>query len=358
MSTTELHQQVRERFGVEAADDRVVALGAAGALCLLASAVAFLIGSSFTALPIVGFLLTVTYGLYDYQAETAKALSFLATIGTGTILALITVYLIVEALPAIRYMGADMFTYTSEPMWRTRGEEVYSLVPMIWGTLVTTILAMLIAGPLGVAGALFISEIAPDAVREIVKPAIETLAGIPSIVYGFIGFTILNDYMMENLELPTSGSLVIVGVVVGLMSLPTVVSVAEDAISSVPESMKSGSLALGTTDWQTIKSITIPAAFSGVSAAVLLGVGRAVGETMAATVILGHAQRLPDPLYDVFGNTETLTSLIASQYGVASSTHMNALFAAGVVLFVSVTALSIASQYVENRMQHQLQGES
>ncbi|RZV11037.1 phosphate ABC transporter membrane protein 1 (PhoT family) [Natrinema hispanicum] len=358
MSTTELHQQLKDRFGVEASDDRVVTAGAAGALCLVATTILFLLGSQFTAIPLVGFLFTVGYGLWNHQATTAKALTFLATIATGAILALITVYLIIEALPAMREMGLAMFTETSAPMWRTRGEEVYSLVPMMWGTLVTTILAMLIAGPLGVAGALFISEIAPDAVREIVKPAVETLAGIPSIVYGFIGFTILNDYMMENLELPTSGSLVIVGLVVGLMSLPTVVSVAEDAIASVPESMKSGSLALGTTDWQTIKSITIPAAFSGVSAAVLLGVGRAVGETMAATVILGHAQRLPDPLYDVFGNTETLTSLIASQYGVASGTHMSALFAAGVVLFVSVTVLSIGSQYIERRMKHQLQGES
>ena len=358
MSTTEIHRQLKDRFGVETTDDRLVALATAGALCLLGAAVAFLIGSPFTALPLMGFLLTVAYGLYEYQAATAKALAFLATIGAGAILALITIYLIVEALPAIRFMGVEMFTHTSQPMWRIRGEEIYSLVPMMWGTLVTTVLAMLIAGPLGVAGALFISEIAPDAVREVVKPAVETLAGIPSIVYGFIGFTILNGYMMENLELPTSGSLVIVGLVVGLMSLPTVVSVAEDAISSVPESMKSGSLALGTTDWQTTKSITLPAAFSGVSAAVLLGVGRAVGETMAATVILGHAQRLPDPLYDVFGNTETLTSLIASQYGNASGTHMSALFAAGVVLFVSVTVLSIASQYIERRMKHQLQGES
>ncbi|WP_375142017.1 phosphate ABC transporter permease subunit PstC [Natronoarchaeum rubrum] len=358
MSISGPHQQLKDRFGVETADDSVVAAAAAGGLCLVATAGMFLLGSQLTAIPLAGFLFTVGYGLFVHQAQTAKALSFLATIATGAVLALISVYLIIEALPAIREMGLGMFTKASEPMWRTRGEEVYSLVPMMWGTLVTTILAMLIAGPLGVAGALFISEIAPDAVREIVKPAVETLAGIPSIVYGFIGFTILNDYMMANMDLPTSGSLVIVGLVVGLMALPTVVSVAEDAISSVPESMKSGSLALGTTDWQTIKSITIPTAFSGVSAAVLLGVGRAVGETMAATVILGHAQRLPEPLYDVFGNTETLTSLIASQYGVASSTHMSALFAAGVVLFVSVTALSIASQYVENRMQHQLQGDS
>jgi phosphate transport system permease protein len=149
-------------------------------------------------------------------------------------------------------------------------------------------------------------------------------------------------------------------VVIGVMALPTVVSVAEDAIDAVPDSIKDGSAALGATGWQTITDVTLPAAFSGVSAAVLLGVGRAVGETMAATVMLTHSGGLPDPLYDVFGplGQETLTSLIASQYGVAEGLHMNALFAAGVVLFVTVMTISVASQYIESRMQEKLGGES
>jgi phosphate transport system permease protein len=134
--------------------------------------------------------------------------------------------------------------------------------------------------------------------------------------------------------------------------------VAEDALTSVPNSMKDGSLALGATDWQTIKGITMPASFSGVSAAVLLGVGRAVGETMAATVILSNVVRLPEPLYNVFGNTISLTSLIASQYGNADGMHMQALFAAGVVLFVSVMLLSIVSQTIEARMKQKLEGQA
>ncbi|MFC6836964.1 phosphate ABC transporter permease subunit PstC [Halomarina ordinaria] len=350
------------------AGDGALATGAIGALCLVAAFAAFMLNSTFTVLPVVGFVVVVGYGWVAHQAETARALTFLATVSTVLVLALITVFLVLEAIPAFALMGVEMFSLGTpvrlfgvtvlpgvETFWST-SQDVYALTPMIWGTLLTTFLAMLIAGPLGIAGALFISEIAPPAVREVVKPGIEILAGIPSIVYGFLGYVVINSYMMTNFALPSFGSLFVVGIVIGLMSLPTVVSVAEDAISSVPSPVKDGSLAMGATDWQTMKSITLPAAFSGVSAAVLLGVGRAAGETMAATVILGHTQALPEPLYDVFGNTETLTSLIAGQYGNATGPHMSALFAAGVVLFVSVLVLSIGSQLIEARMQHQFGG--
>jgi phosphate transport system permease protein len=227
---------------------------------------------------------------------------------------------------------------------------------MMWGTFLTTVIATVVAAPLGVAGAVFISELAPGWAREIIKPAVEMLAGIPSIVYGFIGFQMLNPYFMSELGVPDFASFFVAGVVIGLMALPTVVSVAEDAISSVPGPMKDGAEALGATEWQTTTSVTIPAAFSGVSAGVLLGVGRAIGETMAATVILGNVVTLPEPMTDVFGNGITLTSLIASQYGNASGLHLSALFAAGVVLFITVMALSIGSQLIERRMQRKLGG--
>jgi phosphate transport system permease protein len=140
------------------------------------------------------------------------------------------------------------------------------------------------------------------------------------------------------------------------MALPTVVSVAEDALTSVPSVMKDGSLALGATDWQSMTSITLPAAFSGVSAAVLLGVGRAIGETMAATVMLAGVPRISEPLVNVFYGYETLTSLIARGYGSANGVHESALFAAGVVLFVTVLCLSLGSQYIEARMRRRLGG--
>jgi phosphate transport system permease protein len=248
-----------------------------------------------------------------------------------------------------------MFTETTwEPVSQPHR---FSLVPMIHGTVMVTLIATLVAGPLGVAAALFISEIAPPMVRETVKPAVEILAGIPSIVYGFIGFTILSPWASDQFDVVGQGTYLFVGIVVGLMALPTVVSVAEDALNSVPESMKSGSLALGTTDWQTMTTITLPAAFSGVSAAVLLGVGRAIGETMAATVMLRNSPAIPEKVYNVFYGYETLTSLIASRYGTAHGNHMNALFAAGVVLFITVMFLSVGSQLIEARMRRKLGGD-
>ncbi|MFB6143419.1 MAG: phosphate ABC transporter permease subunit PstC [Halorientalis sp.] len=330
-------------------------VGGLGGATILATLVAFLAAPALTGFPLLAFLAVVGYGWYAYRESTARFLSFLTTASTVVILGLITVYLLVRSVPAFRTMGLDILLRTREPLWSTSAD-VYSLVPMMWGTLVTTLIAMLIAGPLGVAGAIFLSEIAPGWAREVTKPAIEILAGIPSIVYGFLGFVVLNDYLMQELSVPNYGSYVAVGLVIGLMALPTVVSVAEDALASIPDAMKDGALALGTTDWQTTTSVTLPAGFSGVSAAVLLGVGRVVGETMAATVILGNITELPDPLTDVFANKITLTSLIASQYGNASGLHMSALFAAGVVLFVTVLFLSVGSQLVEAHMQRKLGG--
>ncbi|QSG11046.1 ABC-type phosphate transport system, permease component [Halapricum desulfuricans] len=330
------------------------------AISAVAGSLVFLAFVSVFALPqatiylLGGFVAVTAYGWVTDREQTAKFLFLLMTVSTVLILGLITIYLLVESVPAFSTVGLDLFVQTQ---WSS-GEQVYTLVPMIWGTFVTTIIAMFVAGPLGLAGAIFLSEIAPGWAREITKPAIEVMAGIPSIVYGFLGYIVFSKFLMRGsvLELPQLGSLFAVGIVIGLMALPTVVSVAEDALTAVPDSMRDGSHALGVTDWQTTNSVTLPAAFSGVSAAVILGVGRVVGETMAATVILANVTRLPDPLTDVFGNTITLTSLIANQHGTASGLQLSVLFAAGVVLFITVISLSIGSQYIEARMQRKLGG--
>ncbi|MEZ3143986.1 phosphate ABC transporter permease subunit PstC [Halobaculum sp. MBLA0143] len=361
MATTEIGRRIAD---VDVTD-RGAVLQAVGGLSLVATLVLFLLNSSLTAVPLLVTVSTVVYGWGRHQATTARALTFVATVSTVLVLGLIAVFVFVESIPAARAMsdtvlgvsvpGLGMLTKTSEPFWAAR-DKVFSMVPMIYGTVVTTLLAVSIAGPLGIAGALFIAEIAPDWAREVVKPGVEILAGIPSIVYGFIGFVVINQYTFDVLG-TSYGSLFSVGLVIGLMSLPTVVTVAEDAIDSVPDSMKSGSLAVGATDWQTMKSVTLPAAFSGITAAVLLGVGRALGETMAATVMLGHSQNLPAPLYDVFFNGETLTSVIASQYGNATETQLSALYGAGVILFATVAVISVVSQLVEWRMKRNLEGD-
>jgi phosphate transport system permease protein len=336
------------------------------AVSLLAAFVGFLLVSSLTVVPFIVFLAASGYGWLRHQEETALILTLTTTVSTLLILGLIIVFIFLESIPVVQYESATVFGVTVpglrmfiETRWDAVSSPVrYSMVPMIHGTVMVTIIATAVAAPLGVAAALFLSEIAPAVVREFVKPGVEILAGIPSIVYGFIGFTVLSPWASDQFDLTGQGTYLFVGVVVGLMALPTVVSVAEDALSSVPESMKSGSLAVGTTDWQTMTSITLPAAFSGVSAAVLLGVGRAIGETMAATVMLRGVPRLTEPLVNVFYGQETLTSLIARNYGEADGLQLDALFIAGVILFVTVLFISIGAQYIEWRMRRKLGGEA
>ncbi|WP_458189519.1 phosphate ABC transporter permease subunit PstC [Haladaptatus sp. NG-WS-4] len=336
-------------------DDGALLLWGLGTFVLFAAFGSFLNQSRWTAVLVLVFVVVAVVGWYTYQPETARGLTFLATILTVMVLGLIITFILIEALPVMREMGLDLVLKTDPPLW---GSGTFSLTPMIFGTLVTTAIATLIAAPLGMAGALFLSEIAPRAVREVVKPGIEMMAGIPSITYGFIGFVIINDYFYRELSTPTIGNLFTVGTMIGIMALPTIVTVAEDALSTVPESMKSGSLAIGSTDWQTMKSVTIPAAFSGISAAILLGVGRAMGETMAATVMITHNKNgFPSPLYDVFGSKgETLTTVIAFEAGNAQGTHLSALFAGGVILFLTVFVMSVGAQYIETQMKRKLGG--
>lgn len=332
-------------------------LATAQILLSIGAFVGFVVQSVWTSTFLYGFLLAVGAGWVVRQALTAKIVTFLMTAATLSTLGLIAVFLVLEAIPAFRHVGLDLISPFGSNEWSS-SQGQFSLVPMIWGTMVTTAVAILVAAPFGVAGALFISDIAPDWLREIVKPAVELLAGIPSIVYGFIGFTVINPYVSNLLSI-SPGAMFAIGLVIGFMALPTVVSVAEDALSAVPESMKDGSMAMGATDWQTMKSVSIPTAFSGISAAVLLGIGRAIGETMAATVMISHSRRLFEPKpYNAFDSTETLTTFIAASYGHVTPGQLfwSALFAAGVLLMVIVTGLGIVSELVERRMHRKLRG--
>ncbi|NLV13491.1 phosphate ABC transporter permease subunit PstC [Haloarcula argentinensis] len=360
------HRRIRQaRRFVDRTETGALVTVSVMSAALLAALAGFLAVSSLTIAPFALFLITAGYGWLRHQELTARALTLAMTASTLLILGLIIVFIFQASMPVLSYESIRVFGIEVpglrmflETRWDAVSDPVrYSMVPMIHGTLVVTVIATVVAAPLGVAAALFLSEIAPPAVRDIVKPGVEILAGIPSIIYGFIGFTLLSPWASRQFQTTGQGTYLFVGIVVGLMALPTVVSVAEDALSSVPESMKSGSLAVGTTDWQTMTSITLPAAFSGVSAAVILGVGRAIGETMAATVMLRGVPRLTDPLINVFYGQETLTSLIARNYGEADGLQMDALFVAGTILFVTVLIISIGSQYIEWRMRKKLGGE-
>ena len=347
-------------LGRDASDGAVVAVGAS-ALTLAATVLAFLFQPGI-ALPILGAFVFVTLlGWVTYQAEVARLLTLVATVLTVLTVGFITYYLFASAYPAFREHGLGLLLIPiqgGEVRWFFWLENVLPTAATYWNPLsgAYSLIAGAIAGPLGVFGALFIAEVASDGLREVIKPGVEVLAGIPSIVYGFIGFQVLNGFIQTNF-LDDGASFLIAGVVVGIMALPTVVSVGEDALSSVPGAMSDGSVAMGATEWQTMKSISIPAAFSGISAGIILGLGRAIGETMAVAAIMAAGTQFANPLYDIFDANVTLTSLIATQYGSASESTIDVLFVAGVMLFVIVAGMSIVSQYIEQQMQAKLQGQ-
>ncbi len=224
----------------------------------------------------------------------------------------------------------------------------FGILPLILGSLYVTFGATLISVPIGVASAVYISEIASSRVREVLKSGIELLAAIPSVVLGFIGITTLVPFMRNALNLPTgltafSGSLML-----AFMAMPTIVSIAEDAITAVPKKYKEAALALGATHWQAIWRVVLRAASSGIVAAIMLGIGRVIGETMAVMMVTGNASRMPTSL---FLPVRTLTATVAAEMGetVQGSAHYHALFAIGIVLFVITFIINLIADWAVHR---------
>jgi phosphate transport system permease protein len=222
------------------------------------------------------------------------------------------------------------------------------ILSLIVGSLVVTIGAILVALPFGLAGAIYLSEVAHPAIRAVLKPAIEILAGIPSVVFGFFGLVVLVPFIQRMFHL-TVGETALAGIIMlAIMSLPTVISISEDALSAVPHSYREASLALGATRWQTIVKIVVPAGLSGVTAAAMLGVGRAVGETMTVLMVTGNAAQIP---HSLLVPVRTLTATIAAELGEApqGGLHYEALFAIGIVLFVITFLINLVADLVNAR---------
>lgn len=224
-------------------------------------------------------------------------------------------------------------------------EAYYGLLPLIGGSLLVTLGAILIATPVGIGTALFIAEVAPRWVREILKPLVEVLAGIPSVVLGFIGILSFSPFLRQSLDLPTGLTALSGSILLGIIAIPTIVSVAEDALDAVPRSYRDAALALGVTQWQTIWHVTLPAARSGVLTAIMLGIGRAIGETMAVMMVTGNAPVLPTGLSDLFSPVRTMTATIAAEMGevATGSTHYHVLFFVGIVLFLISLIINISA---------------
>lgn len=283
-----------------------------------------------------------------YEKFIEKLILLSAVVATISV-ALITVFIFQSGLPVLVDYG--VFDFIFGTTWSpTNGS--YGILPLIIGTLSVTLGALVIGVPTGMACAIFLSEILPRKSAKAFKSAIELLAGIPSVVYGFFGLVvivpairnyILPIYRIFNPEATATGFSILAGaIILAIMILPTIVSISENSISAVPKEFKEASLALGANKMETIVRVLIPAAKSGILSSVILGMGRAIGETMAVLLITGNMAKIPGSFMDPVA---TLTGTIAMEMGYASPTHQQALFAVGIILFIIIMLLNIIAQF-------------
>ncbi len=271
------------------------------------------------------------------------------TVGISAIILVVMIFffLIREGVPAFfRVPPATLISTRWYPI-----EDYFGLLPLIVGSLLITVGAAAIALPLGLATAIFIAEIAPAWVREFLKPFVEVLAGIPSVVIGFMGMIVLAPVIRTTLDIPT-GLTAFTGVILlAWMSLPTIVSVVEDVLDAVPKTYRDAGLALGLTKWQTIWRIVIPAGRTGILTALMLGVGRAIGETMTVMMVTGNAPQIPLGLSGFFEPVRTMTATIAAEMGEVAqgSLHYHVLFAVGLTLFVITFLINLMAAMVAFR---------
>lgn len=257
---------------------------------------------------------------------------------------MIFIFLFREGSPALVEIPlSNLFSERWYPI-----EDYFGILPLIGGTLVVTVGAALVSIPMGLATAIFIAEIAPRWAREILKPLVEILGGLPSVLLGFLGILVIAPFIRETFNLPTGLSALTGALILGGMAVPTIVSVAEDALDAVPHTYRDAALAMGATEWQTIWRVTLPAARSGVLTAIMLGIGRAIGETMTVMMVTGNAPVLPTGITALFRPARTMTATIAAEMGEVAngSVHYHALFFIGIVLFLISLSVNLAAASV------------
>lgn len=267
-----------------------------------------------------------TETLIEKLLWVCAAISILAII-------LITLFIFVRGIPLIMKIGPN-FIFQME--WNPT-KNGFGILPMIAGSLAVTFASLLWAVPVGVIAAVYLAEIAPQKFSRLVSNMVELLAGIPSVVYGFFGLIVIVPYIRNYLG--GNGLSILAGaIVLGIMILPTIITISRDSISTVPKEYKEGSLALGATHYQTIGRVIIPAARSGIITSIILGMGRAIGETMAVVMVTGNSTIFPDGL---LSPVRTMTSTIVLEMGYASGDHQTALFAIGMILFIFIVVLNL-----------------
>jgi phosphate transport system permease protein len=263
------------------------------------------------------------------------------------ILGLIVAFLFREGIPLFGVISVRDFLFGAE-WYPTFNPPSFGIWPLIVGSLIVTLFATLIAVPLGVLSAVYISEIAPPLIKEILKPVIELLAGLPSVVLGFFGMVVLAPWLQDTFDLPTGLNIINASIMLALMAVPTISSISEDALYAVPREFKEASYALGATRSETILKVIIPSALSGISTAVILGMARAIGETMVVLMVAGGAAAIPESLFD---SVRPMPASIAAEMGEAPfrSEHYYALFATGIVLFILTLVFNLVADYVSHK---------
>lgn len=293
------------------------------------------------------------FDIKKFKEKGIKTILFISSITAIIVIFAILLFLLKDAIPLFKIV--NIWDFLAGPRWNPTGKiPLYGAFPLIVGTLLVTLGAMVIAIPLSIGSAIFISELSSEKIRSFIKPAIELLAGIPSVVYGFFGLIILTDWLRVTFDQPTGESLIAGSILLGIMAIPTITSVAEDAINAVPRYYKEGSLALGATRWQTISKVIVPSALSGITAAIILGVGRAVGETMAVMMVCGNPPYglIPNPIWDVFTPVKTLTATLGIEMGEVAylSNHYYALFGIAILLLAITLIINISATITLDRL--------
>ncbi|MDY6933275.1 MAG: phosphate ABC transporter permease subunit PstC [Spirochaetota bacterium] len=282
---------------------------------------------------------------------TTRQLFFIIAFFCIFILLLIMLFLFKEGLPIFREVSPTDFIFGFS--WYPTSEyERFGVFPLIVASISVTILATIIAVPLSLSIAIYLSQLASSLARELIKPTIELIASIPSVIIGFLGMVVVAPFLQRNFDIDTGLNLLNASIMLSFMAIPTICSISEDALSFVPTSLKEASYALGANRWQTIFHIIIPASLSGIWTAIILGISRVIGETMVVLMVAGGAAIIPKSVFDP---VRPLTSNIAAEMAEAPvfSSHYHALFAIGILLFIITFIFNITADYLSNKYKFQ-----
>ena len=277
------------------------------------------------------------------KREKVMEILFLATACVSVVaVALICIFLFANGLPAMFKIGISDFILGTK--WKP-GNDKFGIFPMILGSIYVTAGAVLIGVPVGILMAVFMARFCPAKLHSILKPVVDLLAGIPSIVYGFFGLVVIVPFVREHFK-GNGNSILTASILLGIMILPTIIGVSESALRAVPQNYYEGALALGATHERSVFTVVLPAAKSTVMAAVILGIGRSIGETMAVMMVAGNQARLAT---SIFKGVRTLTANIVIEMGYASGLHREALIATGVVLFIFILIINVSFSILKQR---------